>query len=77
MVAKRYFAAHPQPEPKVWSSAKEGEYWLVDIDEYSDPEFCTVVSEKDHFLFQSRDALWALSSPSIRGAVQLVPKENL
>ncbi len=32
LVADRYFAAHPKPEPRPWEDAKPGEYWALTRD---------------------------------------------
>jgi hypothetical protein len=29
--ARAYFAAHPEPEPRPWEDAQEGEVWLLDL----------------------------------------------
>ena len=35
----RYFAAHqqPEPEPKPWEDAQPGEFWILTVDEKTDP----------------------------------------
>ena len=37
--ALRYFDAHPQPEPepKPWEDAQPGEFWILTVDEKTDP----------------------------------------
>ena len=37
IVADRYFAAHQQPEPKPWEDAQPGEFWILTVDEKTDP----------------------------------------
>ena len=34
-VARRYFAAHPEPKP--WEDAQPGEFWILTVDEKTDP----------------------------------------
>ena len=35
LVADRYFAAHPEPKP--WEDAQPGEFWILTVDEKTDP----------------------------------------
>ena len=34
-VARRYFAAHPEPKP--WEGAEPGEFWILTVDEKTNP----------------------------------------
>ena len=36
-VARRYFAAHPEPKPKPWEDAQPGEFWILTVDEKTNP----------------------------------------
>ena len=76
MVAKRYFAAHPDVEPhKPWHDAKEGEYWLVTL-EGADPIPTTVCnySENLYFTVGDDDYYCPTNDHRIQNAVRLTPE---
>ena len=75
--ASRYFAAHPQPEPKPWHDAKAGEYWLVTL-EGADPIPTTVGNycENLYFVVGDDDYYCPTNDHRIQNAVRLTPEET-
>ena len=74
--ASRYFAAHPQLEPrKPWHDAKAGEYWLVTL-EGADPTPTTVGNycENLYFVVGDDDYYCPTNDHRIQNAVRLTPE---
>ena len=74
-VARRYFAAHPEPKP--WHDAKAGEYWLVTL-EGADPTPTTVGNycENLYFVVGDDDYYCPTNDHRIQNAVRLTPEED-
>ena len=77
-VAKRYFATHPDEEPrKPWHGAKAGEYWLVTL-EGADPIPTTVGNycENLYFVVGDDDYYCPTNDHRIQNAVRLTPEDG-
>ena len=75
LVAARYFAAHPDEEPKPWEDAKVGEYWLVTL-EGAGPIPTTVgnYDENLYFTVGDDDYYCPTNDHRIQNAVRLTPE---
>ena len=69
--ALRYFAAHPEPEPKPWQAAKVGEIWEIGLLELG-PSAC-LVTEED-FVEISRRFEVAIGSSLIESGRRIWPE---
>lgn len=70
LVAREFFAAHPEPKP--WHNAKPGEAWLITIDGYAH-EWAAVV--EDSGLFRTKDGQgWTRDHEQITAARPLWPE---
>ena len=72
--ASRYFAAHPQPEPRPWEEAKPGEIWEIGLLELG-PSAC-LVTEGDFVEISKRFEV-AIGSSLIESGRRIWPEPRI
>jgi hypothetical protein len=69
--ARAYFDAHPEPKPNPWHDAKEGEGWVLTLDDFNHQ--AVVVSNDGKFLFRDGGAS-RLDAPWITAGRRVFPE---
>ena len=65
LVAREFFAAHPEPKPKPWQRAKDGEVWTVGVGGGYHAECVPVIQGQFVHAIKGAVRVWALDDPAI------------